>query len=137
IVRARAAGRLELSSGSEDTEFVRRRSLLVAVALAAVLLVFPLGSATALSEPPNVTGTWTPTTGGTWQLTASGPGLVHLHADWQGIGAHSQLHGSFDGGLNAAGDEYVGSFDITENGNEVGGTMTFHIDSLTQLTVTF
>jgi FecR-like protein len=109
---------------------------LAGLAVSACLL-FALGSASGAVQPPNLTGTWTPTGGGAFALTASGPGLDQLHADWQGTGAHSQLHGSFDGTLNTAGDAYSGSLFITEGSTSTGGSMTFHIDSLTQLTVTY
>jgi hypothetical protein len=106
---------------------------------AGLLLAFSLGSAAGAPQPPNLTGTWTRSDGGTFSLTASGTGLTHLHAEWHGTAAsgHPKLFGVFDGSLNSAGDAYSGSLAITEGDVHVAGTMTFHIDSPNKLTVTY
>jgi hypothetical protein len=90
------------------------------------------------AQVPNVTGAWTPTTGGCdWHLAASGPGFKALHATWSGAcssGGHSALEGVFDGSLS--GNTYTGNFQISEGSTHVTGTMSFRIDSPTQITVT-
>ena len=101
-----------------------------------MVLAFLFGTAAGAPQPPDLTGTWTPTTGGAWVLTASGPGLNHLHAEWQGTGTHSHLHGTFDGTLNSAGNAYSGSFSVTEDTTHVSGAMTFTIGSSDHLAVT-
>jgi hypothetical protein len=103
-----------------------------------VLVVLLLASA-AGAQPPNVTGAWVPVGGGpAWQLTASGDGLTHLHAEWHGGPGHGSLFGTFDGSLTSAGNVYSGAHHVTEDPNvEASGTMKFTIDSLDKITVTY
>nr|MBA3717653.1 hypothetical protein [Actinomycetota bacterium] len=127
-----------------------RRTILVTSLLALVLVaavsasgspasaVHATSPSAATADPPNVTGAWTPNNGApAWQLTASGPGLNHLHADWHGPAGHETLFGQFDGSLNSAGTSYSGSFVVNEQGQQdpVAGTMTFQVDSIVHITV--
>jgi hypothetical protein len=100
------------------------------------LLALAAGSAVGAAQPPDLTGTWTPTTGGAWLFTASGTGLTHLHVEWAGTGSHADLRGTFDGTLNGTGSGYAGSFAVAEGSTQVSGTMTVAIDSSSEVTVT-
>jgi hypothetical protein len=114
-----------------------RRFLTIALAISAISLVVVGASGALASGPvPNVTGTWTPTTGGSWHLTASGPGLNHLHATWAGApgSGHEALRGVFDGTLS--GSTYTGPFQINEGATNVTGTMAFQIVNSTTIVVT-
>jgi hypothetical protein len=115
---------------------MRRAGLSV---LLGVLLVLLTASAAGAGQPPNVTGAWAPAGGGpAWQLTASGEGLTHLHAEWHGPPGHPNLFGTFDGTLTAAGNVYSGSHHVSEGPNiQVSGTMTFTIVGLDRITVDF
>jgi hypothetical protein len=112
-----------------------RRWGFVSVLLGSLLV---LASAAGASQPPNVTGAWSPGGGApAWQLTASGAGLTHLHAEWHGPPGHSKLFGTFDGSLNAAGTAYSGGMAVTEGAVHAAGSMTFTLDSPTKITVTY
>ncbi|HXA27961.1 MAG TPA: DUF6777 domain-containing protein [Candidatus Angelobacter sp.] len=110
-----------------------------------------LGSATptpAATPPPatpspaaavaNLTGSWISP-----QSPSSPPWILQPSSDrtamtgtWRGSGGHAALMGSFTTTLNATRTAYTGTFHITEQTNMVNGTITFRIDSPTQVTVT-
>ena len=73
--------------------------------LGVVLLVALLGDAhPATAQPPDISGTWTDSGGGIWELKASGPGLNSLHASWRGApGPHAGIRGTFNGTLTQQG----------------------------------
>ncbi len=112
--------------------------LLLGVLLVAALLgdVHP-----ATAQPPNITGTWTDSFGGIWELKASGPGLSSLHASWQGgPGPHSGIRGSFDGTLSQQGGAYAyaGRMSVTEaSAPAATGTMTFAIIAADKISMSY
>lgn len=111
------------------------------LAVVAVLVPRTLAAAAPLTAP-DLSGQWSfPSSPSSppWTLESSSDGTI-LHAAWTGGAGHSDLHGSFEGGLTTLADghqAYQGTLRIIEGDLDVTGSMTFEIVNANELLMSY
>jgi hypothetical protein len=117
---------MRLASGLRRGWALQLGLVAVLVVLMAVGIAAPVRATT-----PNLSGCWVNSANGSppcFSLAESRDGSV-LHVFWAGVPPHQSLQGKFQGTLNTSGEEYDGTFTVTEGTVTVSGNGTFVLQS--------